>query len=611
MTNKNQHTFHIPVMGLGFTIDSPVRVAKYGISSVISIVDDILIEKMRGFYCKKLNIPYEPITEKVEDFRAKRITAYLNLIDDIVKENFDELINSFSEDRTEVEKYMSMLPDNSEIKQEFYKLVENNKNVNDVKDWLHRNLPVGSIDVNIMTKVDKTNYRKGEKLPPEYNDAHASLRGFANSKLSSSLVLSAGLNPRLYSYIENFEDFYPDENGEIKKKIVLKVSDYRSAIIQGKFLAKKGLWVSEFRIESGLNCGGHAFASDGFLMGPILDEFRLNRETLIETIFEIYRLALKNKNKECPQNPPDVKITAQGGVGTFEEHQFILDYYKLDSVGWGTPFLLVPEVTNVDEHTRKLLTESKEKDLYLSKISPLGVPFNSLKGNTKDIEKLMFADKGRPGSSCPKKFLLSNTEFTDNTICTASRQYQDLKIKELDSKSLSPEEHKNQFDKIVDKTCLCLGLATTPLINNNIDRKVEGETVSVCPGPNMAYFSEVISLKKMVDHIYGRTNIIKRDDRPNMFIKELSLYINYLKEKIDDSLKPIPGKELKYFLKFQKNIQDGIDYYKNLFSEIMVKAEDVKNDLLNNLSILEIELNSLELVSDEELTPEPLLVKAG
>ncbi len=611
MTNKNQHTFHVPVMGLGFTVDTPVRIAKYGISSVISIVDDILIEKMRGFYCEKLNIPYEPITEKDEDFRAKRITAYLNLIDDIVKDNFDELKNSFSEDRTEVEKYMDMLPDSSELKQKFYELVKNNKNVNEIKDWLHNNLPVGSIDVNIMTKLDKANYLKDEKLPSEYNDAHAALRGFANSKLSSSIILSAGFNPRLYGYFEKFEDFYPDENGNLKKKIVLKVSDYRSAIIQGKFLAKKGLWVSEYRIESGLNCGGHAFASDGFMMGPILDEFRVSRETLIDTIFEIYTLALKNKNRVCPQEPLDVKITAQGGIGTFEEHQFILDYYKLDSIGWGTPFLLVPEVTNVDEHTRKQLIEAKEKDLYLSKISPLGVPFNSLKGNTKDIEKLVLVDKGRPGSSCPKKYLVSNTEFTEKAICHASRQYQNLKLKELDSKGLSSEEHKEHFDKIVDKSCLCVGLGTTPLINNDIDRKVEGESVSICPGPNMAYYSEVISLKKMVDHIYGRTNIIKRDDRPNMFIKEIDIYINFLKEKIDDSPKPISDKDLKYFLTFQKNMQDAIDYYKHLFPEIMVKSEEVKISLLNNLAILEKELNSIELKPAEEFTPPMLLVKAG
>jgi len=611
MTNKNQHTFHVPVMGLGFTVDTPVRVAKYGISSVMSIVDDILIEKMRRFYSEKLNIPYEPITEKAEDYRAKRITAYLNLIDDIVQESFEKLKNSFSEDRTEVEKYMDMLPDSSELKQKFYELVSNNNNVNEIIDWLHNNLTAGSIDVNIMTKLDKENYLKDEKLPSEFNDAHAALRGYANSKLSSSIILSAGLNPRLYGYFEKFEDFFPDDNGYLKKKIVLKVSDYRSAIIQGKFLAKKGLWVSEYRIESGLNCGGHAFASDGFLMGPILDEFRLNREKLTETIFEIYTLALKNKNKVCPQKPPNVKITAQGGIGTNEEHQFILDHYNLDSTGWGTPFLLVPEVTNVDENTRKMLTEAREEDLYLSKISPLGVPFNSLKGNTKDIEKLILVAKGRPGSSCPKKFLISNLEFTDKAICTASRQYQNSKLKELDSMALNPEEHKERFDKIVDKTCLCVGLSTSPLINNEIDRKVEGDSVSICPGPNMAYYSEVITLKKMVDHIYGRANIIKRENRPNMFIKELGLYVNYLKEKINDSPKPISEKEYKYFLMFQKNMQDGVEYYKNLFVNVIQKSEKEKFDLLNNLLILENELNSIDLETVEEYERSFLLVNTG
>lgn len=64
-----------------------------------------------------------------------------------------------------------------------------------------------------------------------YNDAHASLRGFANSKLFSSVVFSAGMNPRLYSYLEEFDVFFPNENGELKKKIIIKVSDFRSAMI--------------------------------------------------------------------------------------------------------------------------------------------------------------------------------------------------------------------------------------------------------------------------------------------------------------------------------------------------------------------------------------------
>ncbi|MBP1655129.1 MAG: hypothetical protein H6Q28_1685, partial [Bacteroidetes bacterium] len=44
---QNVHTFHIPVLGLAFSVDTPLRVARFGISSVVSIVDDILIERMR------------------------------------------------------------------------------------------------------------------------------------------------------------------------------------------------------------------------------------------------------------------------------------------------------------------------------------------------------------------------------------------------------------------------------------------------------------------------------------------------------------------------------------------------------------------------------------
>jgi hypothetical protein len=50
-----------------------------------------------------------------------------------------------------------------------------------------------------MTKLDKENFDKNVPLPIEFNDAHAAVRGFANSTVASSLVLSAGMNPRLYS----------------------------------------------------------------------------------------------------------------------------------------------------------------------------------------------------------------------------------------------------------------------------------------------------------------------------------------------------------------------------------------------------------------------------
>ena len=189
-----------------------------------------------------------------------------------------------------------------------------------------------------MTKVDGVSYIEKEALPIEFNDAHAAIRGFANSDLNSSVVFSAGMNPALYSYLERFEDFYPDENGQINKRIILKVSDYRSALIQGVFLAKKGLWVSEYRIESGLNCGGHAFATDGNLMGPILNQFKTKREELYQSVYETLSAGLLKKGRAIPKEDLQLRVSAQGGVGTAAEHQFLLEHYQVDSVGWGSPF---------------------------------------------------------------------------------------------------------------------------------------------------------------------------------------------------------------------------------------------------------------------------------
>ncbi len=597
---KKGHSFHIPVMGIGYTIDSPLKVAHLGVDSVISLVDDILLEKLRKMYSDKFQIPYKEITDKIEDFRAKRITSYLNLINDLVDKKFEDLKNLTIEKKNEISDYFNMLPDNSALKNEFKKITVNSFNINYIKNWINNNLSKGSIDVNIMTKIDKENFKNNEKLPSEYNDAHAAVRGFAKSDLSSTLILSAGMNPRLYSYLEQFDNFYPDENGIIKKKIALKVSDYRSALIQGKFLAKKGIWVSEYRIESGLNCGGHAFATEGYLLGPILEEFKNNRMEMVQIIQEILIRSLSEKNRTIPKSELTVKISAQGGVGTSEEHQFLIDQYQIDSVGWGSPFLLVPEATSVDEATRKKLADAKEDDLYLSGISPLGVPFNNLKGNTKDLEKDELIAKKRPGSSCPKKYVALNKEFTENGICSASRQYQHLKIQHLDQEQLSSEDYKKQYDKIVEKSCICVGLGTSALLAHDMETKREGEGVAICPGPNMAYFSKTMALKDITNHIYGRSNMISRTDRPHMFIKELNIYIDYLKTQIEETQISITQKQEKYLKAFAENLQGGIDYYQSLFNDLKDRFQDTKTAIFSELNfskkrllLLEIKINHL------------------
>ncbi|MFV0590581.1 MAG: hypothetical protein ACK5M7_04280 [Draconibacterium sp.] len=573
------HSFHIPVLGVGYSIDTPINVAPYGISSVISLVDDAMMEKMREFYCNKFDLPFKAISKKVDDFRAKRITSYLNVVEEIVNRKFGELKQSLINTGSELDKYIDMLPDTSALKNKLHLGEKGKKAAEDFSKRVKEFLYPGSIDVNIMTKLDQVNQKDGVDLPIEYNDAHAALRGFAQSNLSSSLVLSAGMSPRLYSYIENFDDFFPDENGHIKKKIILKVSDFRSAFVQGKMLAAKGLWISEYRIESGVNCGGHAFPTNGVLFGPILEEFKENRQKLMDTCREAYTAALEKKSLTQPASEPELLVTAQGGVGNNDEHNFLLDQYNMDSVGWGSPFMLVPEVISIDTETMNLLARGKEQDYYYSGLSPLGVPFNSIKGASMSVRRLELAADGKAGTPCTKGFLRYNTEFTEKPICTSSREYQQKKLEELKALNLPEADYKKAYDKIIEPECLCIGLSVSTKLSKGI-KVATSEKVTVCPGPNLAYFSKISTLKEMVNHIYGRTNILDKMPRPNMFIKEMSMYLDIFKTQVEKFREDVEDvKEKRNLNKFKSNLFDGIEYYRNLFS-------DKKKEVVQELEIL-------------------------
>ncbi len=589
------HTFHIPVLGLGFSVDTPLKVAKYGISSVASIVDDQLIERMRKFHLEKAGKPYQEITNKEADFRSKRITAYLNMMDEFVNEQFNKLKEEDFEGGKEINKYFDLLSEISPLKRKYMEMLDEKDHTlkHRMQLELKENMQKGAIDVNIMAKVDKLNFDgNGAEIN---SDALEALRGFALSNLDSSVVLSAGMNQRLYAYIENFKDFYPDVAGSIKKKIILKVSDFRSALIQGKMLAKKGLWISEFRIESGLNCGGHAFATEGYLLGPILEEFRQKKESMFNELFEIYNRALTEKNIETALRPFS-KISVQGGIGTAEEDSFLLDYYQLDATGWGSPFLLVPEATNVDTETLKNLVKADKNDFYISGSSPLGVPFNNFRLSSIEKLRLERIEKGRPGSPCTKKYLVSNTEFTEEPICTASREYQNHKIKELKAANLSEREYQEEFRKVTEKVCLCEGLATSTYIKNEILKPKENNAVAICPGPNIAYFSGEFSLEEMVKHIYGKINLLGNTNRSNLFINELNLYIDYLKKDMSASLKDLNDKKVKYFTKFQQQLENGINYYKSLIPSIHNQTEIYKKKMMDELLELESKLLKMKFV---------------
>ncbi|MCJ8163244.1 hypothetical protein MKJ04_00210 [Pontibacter sp. E15-1] len=590
MAQDTLHTFHIPVMGLAFSIDTPLKVARFGIASALSLADDALLEQMRAYYSRKYDLPYQPIAPKDDDYRARRITACLNMVQEVVQLQMQKLRDEAFTPASELTNYFEMLPDTATLKARYNQMRHTSAQPEklQLQQELRAALVPGSIDVNIMTKLDKTNYdQHGKPLPQEFSDATAALRGFANSNLHASVIFSAGMNMRLFGSMEQYPCFLPNAAGVFEKKIILKVSDYRSAMVQGKVLAKKGLWVSEFRVESGLNCGGHAFATDGYLLGPILEEFKQNREALRLELYSIWCSALASKGIHVPVDIPGQRVTVQGGIGTAQEHRFLLQHYGLDATGWGTPFLLVPEATTVDGATLLQLAAAREDDLYLSPISPLGVPFNALRNTSGERLKNARIGQGKPGSPCIKKHLVSDMEFTEQPLCTASRQYQRRKLEQLRATHSDAATYLAEEAKVLAKECLCDGLANAATQVFIASKKAATRAVTVCPGPNLAYFSGVFKLREMVDHIYGRFNALNTTYRPHMFVNELRMYVAYWTKKREDELLLLSDRQYKYLQNFRESLLKGIQYYRQQLPALY--KDDVARQVMTLKELLEAE----------------------
>jgi hypothetical protein len=573
------HSFHIPVMGTGHSVDTPIRVAPFGISSVISLVDDLLLENIRKYYAEKFGLAYCKIPNNETDGRAKRISAYLDTVQKIVQKKMADIKAQPFFENNNKRKYFELLPENSLLKQTYndlLKMSSGSKRKALEKDLTNRMKP-GSIDVNIMVNLDRVHYSKnGEPLGVEFTDAKAALRGYANSCLQSAIVFSAGFNRHLYSYMARFRDFYRDKLGQIKKRIILKVSDFRSALIQGKFLAQKGLEVYEFRIESGLNCGGHAFPSDGILLPTLLNEFKENRKSLAAQFMPLILKYYQKMGWKYPEFAMNIQplITVQGGIGNHGEVLRLMKDFGMDSTGWASPFLLVPEVTCVDDSTRELLRKAGVQDFYLSDVSPLNVPFNNVRGTGSEVWTRKKAEEGRPGSPCLKQLLVSNTEFTDKPICLASRQYQSQKLKEIESLKISLDEKKRLFEKVVTKSCICDHLGNGALIALGIADE-QNSPQCICPGPNIAWFNRFYTLKEMTDHIYGRGPSLVPPERPHMFAKEIEMYVDYFENQLLGDSHTI--KEIDAMIQCKNNLEQGLDFCLEIARKPPYPGENLKS----------------------------------
>jgi hypothetical protein len=227
------------------------------------------------------------------------------------------------------------------------------------------------------------------------------------------------------------------------------------------------------------------------------------------------------------------------------------------------------------------------------KNSPLGVPFHYLKGTTSDLEKQKRIERGIPGSPCTEKHLVSNTEFTEEPICTASSKYQKLKINQLQSMNLPVLQYEKELKTVLDKECLCIGLSNAAAHKYEHTFLKNLSAVTICPGPNIAYFSKTVSLSEMADHIYGRADIITDDRRPHVFINELFIYINYFKGQVEEAVEPIDKKKAKYLSGFHDQLVAGINYYREIVQPCNGFSEQGIADFNNHLNEAESYLESI------------------
>lgn len=584
-------------MATGFTIDTPLKVAKFGIASVVSMVDDVLIEQVRKRLCKEHGKDYEPIGNHDDDARARRITAYLDLLNELVQRQMERLRSAAFEAGSEIARYFELLP-TSPLRNLYDRMMGTKEPAEraQMQKELRAQIKPGPIDVNIMTKLDREIDRRGQSFPENSSDALSALRGFMNSAVNGSVVLSAGMNRRLFTYMSKFEGMFPNADGFLQKRITLKVSDYRSALVQGKQMAKLGLHVSEFRVESGLNCGGHAFGGKGQLMGPVLAEFQRCKTSLFETLAEMRHKAWAKLglSDQCGE-PKPARITAQGGLGSAQEDQLLREHYGVDGTGWGSAFLFVPDVVNIDAHSLEKIQAATEEDIELSPSSPLGVPFWSLLSSASETTRRDRITAGKPGSQCPKGFLAADSEFTNAPICTASRAFQKRKLKQIAATESTPLEKARSEEAVMEKACICHDLAGGATASMGID---EDATTSVCCGPNAAYFQKTTNLDGIVAHIYGRKNLPLREGRPHMMLKELSLNIDFLRKDILRYKEDLSDRLAKTISDCRENIERGFEHYSELASSIVEqnreafikKLESIQKDFSEMIATSQLRL---------------------
>ena len=94
-------------------------------------------------------------------------------------------------------------------------------------------------------------------------------------------------------------------------------------------------------------------------------------------------------------------------------------------------------------------------------------------------------------------------------------------------------------------------------------------------------------------------------ERYHMFITELRLYIQYLRDEFKKTSMGLMDRTSKYFAEFKQQLSDGIEYYQNLSKKLEFKERD---KFLRDLKELKEELKN---IFSETILPKPKAVTPG
>ena len=116
----------------------------------------------------------------------------------------------------------------------------------------------------------------------------------------------------------------------------------------------------------------------------------------------------------------------------------------------------------------------------------------------------------------------------------------------------------------------------------------------------MANFSGPTTLKEMVDHIYGRINVLKNPKRPHMFLREMSLYIERFGQKVHTSPKSLLEDLSKDIHDLEERVSEGISYYQKMAEHF---ADSTRADFVKALETVRDEMEILRQQIVNSLMP--------